>query len=633
MKTRIHWALPALLAMGLALPAAPDKGDKGDKPADKEAKAKAGEKYSVVYLGDEKPLLIRLEVFNDGKSLEDTWNKFIDQLFKYLDVNGDGVLDKKEAERTPPPALLLGGNQFGFRGIGGFAAGDGRSMMSQLDTNKDGKVTRDELAAYYRRNGAGPFQFGGAPAGGRRARAPGQAAVILPGANDTGGSNAEALNEALFTLLDTNKDGKLSKEALARAPEILMKLDTNDDEVVSMNELLAAVPRRAAEQDVNATVRAFGVDGRQIDPGSVLNRQFMVVAPGEPSPELAKALLERYGNKGKGAPKKRLTIKDIGLDKKSFDLLDKDGDEELDAEELARFGSLKPDLALQVQVGEKIEADKAFRLVDVDGKPSALAKKISKGARGTMQLDLGNVQIDLRQGDQGGRDNGFRVVLDVKGQYLQQFKALDTDKVGYLEKSKVGRTIFAQVFDLMDRDGDGKLYEKEVVAYLDAIEGLQKAARKACVTLTVRDQGRGLFDLIDTDHDGRLSLREMRNMVKLLDQLDKEGKGYLTRGDVPRRYAVSFSQGPAQGNDGLANFVVVAPGFGGPTEPAVPERKAGPLWFRKMDRNRDGDVSRKEFLFGDELFRLIDTDGDGLISLEEAEKAEGILGKEEKKQR
>jgi len=38
-----------------------------------------------------------------------------------------------------------------------------------------------------------------------------------------------------------------------------------------------------------------------------------------------------------------------------------------------------------------------------------------------------------------------------------------------------------------------------------------------------------------------------------------------------------------------------------------------------MDRNRDGDVSRREFLGTDEEFRRIDTDGDGLISVEEAE--------------
>jgi hypothetical protein len=29
-------------------------------------------------------------------------------------------------------------------------------------------------------------------------------------------------------------------------------------------------------------------------------------------------------------------------------------------------------------------------------------------------------------------------------------------------------------------------------------------------------------------------------------------------------------------------------------------RGVGPEWFRKMDRNRDGDVSRKEWLFSEE---------------------------------
>ena len=50
------------------------------------------------------------------------------------------------------------------------------------------------------------------------------------------------------------------------------------------------------------------------------------------------------------------------------------------------------------------------------------------------------------------------------------------------------------------------------------------------------------------------------------------------------------------------------------------EPARGPVWFQKMDRNRDGDVSRKEFLGTDEQFRAIDANGDGLISVEEAER-------------
>jgi hypothetical protein len=49
-----------------------------------------------------------------------------------------------------------------------------------------------------------------------------------------------------------------------------------------------------------------------------------------------------------------------------------------------------------------------------------------------------------------------------------------------------------------------------------------------------------------------------------------------------------------------------------------------------MDRNHDGDVSRREFLGTDEEFRKIDADGDGLISLDEAERYDAQLRKEKR---
>lgn len=49
-------------------------------------------------------------------------------------------------------------------------------------------------------------------------------------------------------------------------------------------------------------------------------------------------------------------------------------------------------------------------------------------------------------------------------------------------------------------------------------------------------------------------------------------------------------------------------------KPAV----SGVEWFRGMDRNRDGDVSSREFTGSPEAFHRLDTDRDGLISPEEA---------------
>src|SRR5262249_3771232 len=147
--------------------------------------------------------------------------------------------------------------------------------------------------------------------------------------------------------------------------------------------------------------------------------------------------------------------------------------------------------------------------------------------------------------------------------------------------------LFRGVFRLMDRDGDGKLYLKEVLAYLDAMDGLRQAVSGACASLTVTDQGQGLFDLVDLDKDGRLSVRELRQFAKLIDKLARAGAGALSSREGPRSYGASFEKGPASGGGGVPSFVIVGARFGTFNPPV---RTEGPLWFRKMDRNRDGDV-------------------------------------------
>jgi Ca2+-binding EF-hand superfamily protein len=49
----------------------------------------------------------------------------------------------------------------------------------------------------------------------------------------------------------------------------------------------------------------------------------------------------------------------------------------------------------------------------------------------------------------------------------------------------------------------------------------------------------------------------------------------------------------------------------------IRELNDGPAWFHGMDRNKDGDVSRREFLGTDAQFRKWDRNGDGLISKSE----------------
>src|SRR5262249_35442739 len=120
------------------------------------------------------------------------------------------------------------------------------------------------------------------------------------------------------------------------------------------------------------------------------------------------------------------------------------------------------------------------------------------------------------------------------------------------------------------------------------------------------------------DGDGRLSVRELRAAGKLLERLDLDRDGKLSRGEIPAHHSIGLALGPG-GGDPFGRVVLVPPRRVGMDRPPARGAVRGPVWFQKMDRNRDGDVSRKEFLGSEALFREIDTDGDGLISVEEAE--------------
>jgi Ca2+-binding EF-hand superfamily protein len=494
--------------------------------------------------------------------------------------------------------------------------GGGGPTLAALDTNKDGKVSKEELAAYYRKNGGMPFQFNFSqgqsqvgnvvyfdPATGRQA----------------GNSTADELNEALFKLLDTNKDGKLSKEELAKAPEVLAKLDLDDDEMITVDEVLPN-SRNPYDGFVVAPPLPVGSAPVQGEP-------FFMIVPGESTTGLARQLLTRYAAKGHLVPQgiKKLTRKDLGLDEATFNRLDVDGDGELDSEELARFAQRPADLELTVRLGRKDDKEPRLEVVQRDDKAAPQVGSVRKLPDGELVLELGTVRLQFSNESRGvrGRPADF-----LREQYKAQFRAADTDMNGYLDmKEAMASPFFRNTFKLMDLDGDGKLFEKEMLAYLDTTLELQAKAMTSIASLTASDQGRGLFDLLDTNRDGRLSVREIRQAPKLIEQLDREGKGYITLKDIPRSYQLTIGEGPLGGGFGRARFVAVGGGFGGRRgRPPLPA-PVGPLWFRKMDRNRDGDVSRKEWLGTDEDFRKIDTDGDGLISLEEAEKADALFRK------
>src|SRR5262249_37319875 len=157
------------------------------------------------------------------------------------------------------------------------------------------------------------------------------------------------------------------------------------------------------------------------------------------------------------------------------------------------------------------------------------------------------------------------------------FQQADRDNNGYVDEKEAARSGLRNVFKMMDRDGDGKVYEKEMLAWLDTVEDLQARATAACASLTFTDGGKGLWELFDTDRDGRLGLREIAALPKLVDELDRNGDGALGPDEIPHSYLFKLEQGTGGGG---ANPYAVLDALGVQTGPR-PLTGRGPLWFQK----------------------------------------------------
>jgi Ca2+-binding EF-hand superfamily protein len=171
------------------------------------------------------------------------------------------------------------------------------------------------------------------------------------------------------------------------------------------------------------------------------------------------------------------------------------------------------------------------------------------------------------------------------------------------------------IIDVADRNGDGRMTREELVEYLDLVA----SAALAQVSISLTSSGQGLFEALDTNGDGYLGVREMRNAWQRLSMFDADGDMAVSKAELPTQVRLTVGRGGSNARGMTPEGEVVEAGR------AVPTR--GPLWFRKMDRNGDGDVSRAEWLGNPEDFDRADTNKDGLLSLEEAEALDANLRK------
>jgi EF hand len=526
----------------------------------------------LMVLGETRPIIIRFRVMSGDRPFRPAWLEATRGLHARLDRDADGKLTVEEAEAG---------------GLALLVTPAGSRVRVEVDTNpKDGVVSVDELADALRAT-SGPFR------------------VQVDGLVDR-------RTDALFDHFDRDKDGQLTRPELASIVGSLRRLDRDDNELIGTDEVAAGDPSSASPM--------MGRPAR--DPAVP---PAVELAAGESPSKLVRLLLKKYdagSSRGPGKLDARLSPEEFAIPARAFAAADASGDGLLNAEELRGYVSKAPrDAIVDVALSPDASGRASARVRGGDGGPPE-GFAVRQLAEGVVEIDLGPIRIDIHVDDGSGAADSVRRVLRAR------FEAADANLDGYLEEDELGQengqaSPLASLFRPIDRDGDGKLYPREI----DDFVAWQAAAARGRLTLTASNEGRALFGMLDLNRDRQLGAREVLDTFARVSACDRDRDGRVSPEEIPHHIQLTLTRGdlsillaaPANTPGAVANpRPIVAPP---PTRPV-----AGPAWFRRMDRNHDGDVSRREFLGSREQFDRVDRDHDGLIGPDEAEAARPVKG-------
>ena len=393
---------------------------------------------------------------------------------------------------------------------------------------------------------------------------------------------------SIYELIDIDKSGLIDVEELSRAETRLRQRDSDYDNCVSFEEFQPTV--------VNQQLIVASLPEEE-QAKSVLSEMMI---QSQASRQLRPALLKKYDlNKDKA-----LSAGELHWPVELYDRMDANQDGDLNAYEMQAAPEVPFDIQLTVELNPKDDTVPALSVVKTQ---MEAAVESSRTDTVTLKSPSFTLMLVSRRTDpiEAGVTNA-----------MQGFNELDTDANGYIDTTEAMQKIRMQrgLFDMIDSDRDGKVFGPEMKQFV-SVAGIPVAS--TC-RLNVYDTGFGFFQILDTNHDGRISAREMRDVGESLSVMDRDGTPGLSPTEPTRNYRIEFTRG---------SFVLF-----GKIEPRtmvasqapvyVSRVSQGPIWYQRMDRNNDGDLTWEEFLGSRRDFDRLDVDQDGLIDLKEAE-AEG----------
>lgn len=479
-------------------------------------------------------------------------------------------------------------------------------LASRIDLNRDGKLTLNELQLIPERL-VQQTKSGNAKRMLRRASG-GKLSEAVD-VQDFASWFADELNEGfsmiagavqpseavrLAAFVDENGDGNVSRAELEAGVRSMRFRDLDDDQTFTAAELM---PYRDPRNQQAAIVP------------DAANLPFVQLTDSASRKRTAEQIIKRYGVTEKETTRLPQALLRLPSQPPG------NSDESLSVEQLQEYLQ-QPEAQIQMDVRLSDRANASDLAVSIADAAREFCKA-TPDRRGRYKLAIDDMPIEIRS--RGGTKDSRSFMVNF---LLQRMAAYDEDKNGYLteeEYPQLQQQMASQLkvagdFAAVDLNADGMLLRNEVKEYIerDAI------ATQSRIEVSVKQDGKTLFKLLDANTDRRLTQRELQEGFELLLPYDINKDDRLTESELGTAYTLRIGLGQAEALriDSMQGMSMQARS----TDAILPGMSglSGPEWFRRMDRNQDHDVSRREFLGPRRVFTKLDQNTDGLLSADEA---------------